>query len=696
MTNVNKSIKYNSKPYDNSYDFCALKTWKTQIKSEGEKMVMLGTLSECFYHWVEKNKDDQASTKELIAFIGASTKAVRSWVRGDGLPSGNYLYKLMYFLEAKGYLLLDLLLLDEDVYTIGKMLAYGVLENETVWEYFDLKSDKILLDYIFLRRAPNEEVRGLAKIVNEEKSFELKEVLLSKGCSKSRLTLDSVTEVSTVSGIIETTKIKDLTEIFESIADHFGSTENIPEIFLRQFSLITNATADSVAYWFKGTSSPSGLNAIRVKLVFKLLGYYIPKYEILQSEVQSLMKIVGYGILDEKQLAEELGFPRYEALYELIGLKTRLSGDRFKKTVFVTKKYTDEIAEAQGRFLQAVLRLKQIMKDPNTDSYVLERFFEEGFNCSKLKEAIRKKYLIAIYDGSFEEALKQYLLEVNRRSETLLAEKSAVKNFTGVNNQQILYWFNQRNLPVGINFYKWEVFLASRGYYSFSLWHCRDTTFFMKMLFAFNLYTKEKLSEILGYSSAETLMHFTRYDENLSDEKQKKLLELYHEHYQEIVEFYYKLVSETKSLDLEKPISQTVVVQEEVEEDDGIPDESYQQEKGKTKESSSQDVEVVELDEEEHDTDVEVVELDEEEYYHYKAQEGKEILIRSIVKLLGGVEPLIEMLLSDDFTEDERREFRDLFDKKVGHPFFHLPIMFNALCSQEARKKYLKELDKEK
>jgi len=93
------------------------------------KLILTGTIEECFYHLVTDGKANELHLRDLTAWVGAVWHPTgRSWALGQKFPKGMNLLKLAYYLEQVGFGVKELQALDPDVRLFGRMMAFGLLD----------------------------------------------------------------------------------------------------------------------------------------------------------------------------------------------------------------------------------------------------------------------------------------------------------------------------------------------------------------------------------------------------------------------------------------------------------------------------------------------------------------------------------------------------------------------------------------
>ncbi len=93
-----------------------------------------GNTMECLQHYLKqlprKAKGCEQAWQPLADFIGVTKKTIRRWSVGSNVPLGLPLIKLRYFLEARGYRIAELDVLERPIHHLGALVALGKIDCE--------------------------------------------------------------------------------------------------------------------------------------------------------------------------------------------------------------------------------------------------------------------------------------------------------------------------------------------------------------------------------------------------------------------------------------------------------------------------------------------------------------------------------------------------------------------------------------
>ena len=109
---------------------------------------MRGDTKSCFQDYASRLLNESggsvSSRQDLIDFVGTTTDTSRRWIKGEQMPNGLALVKLRYFLEKKGYEIIEFLELEKYVYNLGLLIAYRIIEFNSVCSDIGYTSDSLL------------------------------------------------------------------------------------------------------------------------------------------------------------------------------------------------------------------------------------------------------------------------------------------------------------------------------------------------------------------------------------------------------------------------------------------------------------------------------------------------------------------------------------------------------------------------
>ncbi len=115
-----------------------------------------GSTIECFRHYAThvlppKGARNSSTAKEPMArFIGVAPDAITGWLHRDTEPVGASLLKLRFFLDAVGYEVTELRVMQGTVnYMLAEMLAYDVVTTQEALELFGFSRPKTIYHLAF-------------------------------------------------------------------------------------------------------------------------------------------------------------------------------------------------------------------------------------------------------------------------------------------------------------------------------------------------------------------------------------------------------------------------------------------------------------------------------------------------------------------------------------------------------------------
>lgn len=116
------------------------------------KETALTCLKDYLTHLVFGEKGCVSGRVPLMKFVGIKNPdTISRWAKGK-MPMGLVLVKLRYFLEQKGYEVIELEALDTRVYQLGKLIAIGKISFDQVVQNLGLAKESEVLQVLHGRR----------------------------------------------------------------------------------------------------------------------------------------------------------------------------------------------------------------------------------------------------------------------------------------------------------------------------------------------------------------------------------------------------------------------------------------------------------------------------------------------------------------------------------------------------------------
>jgi len=137
-----------------------------------------GNTKACFLAYLESLQNNSQAIIELTDFTGISKSGASRWFKKKQIPRGEYLLKLRYFLESKGYKVQELTGLKKEVYQLGWLISNNFIKIDKAYVNLDYSRDH-LFD-ILLGRSGTAKKR-LNRILKMTKNFENKLPIQKEG-----------------------------------------------------------------------------------------------------------------------------------------------------------------------------------------------------------------------------------------------------------------------------------------------------------------------------------------------------------------------------------------------------------------------------------------------------------------------------------------------------------------------------------
>ncbi len=102
-----------------------------------------GSLEQCVKLFFERAPDNLAARRCVQQFTHASDKAIADWASGRSHPSGAYRLRMLYFLEANNLVVNELMEVDANTRSFGRLLAFGILDVDAMLQQLGYTRDTL-------------------------------------------------------------------------------------------------------------------------------------------------------------------------------------------------------------------------------------------------------------------------------------------------------------------------------------------------------------------------------------------------------------------------------------------------------------------------------------------------------------------------------------------------------------------------
>lgn len=100
-----------------------------------------GSLEQCIKLFFERAPDNLTARRRVQQFTHASSTAVADWALGRSHPSGIYRLRILYFLEANNLVVNELMEVDANTRSFGRLLAFGILDVDAMLQQLGYTRD---------------------------------------------------------------------------------------------------------------------------------------------------------------------------------------------------------------------------------------------------------------------------------------------------------------------------------------------------------------------------------------------------------------------------------------------------------------------------------------------------------------------------------------------------------------------------
>lgn len=191
------------------------------------------TLSECLTDFIQKI--GEGAYAHIEKFTGVTGQTINRWVQGRKIPQGENLLKIQYFLATIGYKV-DRLEVSEEVDTIAKMIAFGVISPEEALEYLEYSSRDTLFWILFGKGGVSPERLVKMRELIEMSQTTLNEAVARLDSLRDELKLEAPDEQkvgATILRVVQEVDIRnDRDLMIETFADLLSPLQRLAEYFV--------------------------------------------------------------------------------------------------------------------------------------------------------------------------------------------------------------------------------------------------------------------------------------------------------------------------------------------------------------------------------------------------------------------------------------------------------------------------------
>ncbi len=134
-----------------------------------------GAFKECLSHFLKTYCPTFEERKQFAEFSGIPDSRLYNWSRGANEPFGSSILKMKYLLEKFGYKITELDVLDRNVYTLGKHLAYEFCTNDSILKFLNISPTSLRRMLIGETTQIEKERLELIQLYNEEHKAKLEQ-----------------------------------------------------------------------------------------------------------------------------------------------------------------------------------------------------------------------------------------------------------------------------------------------------------------------------------------------------------------------------------------------------------------------------------------------------------------------------------------------------------------------------------------